>query len=43
MIKNYNSTDGVSVIELTVTSLDASNTDAFKDAVRKKGFFQKDR
>mgnify|MGYP006190388915 CR=1 FL=1 len=34
MIKNYNSTDGVSVIELTVTSLDASNTDAFKDAVK---------
>lgn len=34
MIKNYKSKEGVSVIEITVSSLDASNTDAFKDAVK---------
>lgn len=34
MIKNYKSKEGVSVIEVTVSSLDASNTDAFKDAVK---------
>ena len=34
MIKNYKSKEGVSIIEVTVSSLDASNTEAFKEAVK---------